>query len=336
VIREATSVKRPTSNPHPRVSSVPRHALVTGGAGFIGSNLCDALLARGWRVTAVDNFHLGRPEFVAPLRSRPGFRFIEADLLELPRVKRLVRGCDVVFHMAANSDISRGARETRLDLSLGTLTTCNVLEAMRFGDARDLVFASTSAVYGLARVKPTPEDYGPLLPISLYGASKLAAEGFITAFCHNFGLRAWIYRFANIVGPNATHGALFDFIQRLREDSRRLRILGDGRQAKPYLHVSECVAGMIHGYERARGDVNYFNLAPRAGATTVRFIAAAVVRALGLRRVAFDFTGGEQGWRGDVPQVRLDARKLARLGWRAMLSSDEAVERAVREMAAQR
>lgn len=325
-------MKRPASN---RPSRAP-HALVTGGAGFIGSNLCAELLARGWRVTAADNFHLGRPEFVAPLRKNPRFNFVEADLLDLPRVKRLVHGCDVVFHMAANSDISRGARETQLDLSLGTLTTCNVLEAMRLAGVRDLVFASTSAVYGQARVKPTPEDYGPLLPISLYGASKLAAEGFITAFCHNFGLRAWIYRFANIVGPNATHGAIFDFIASLRQDPCRLRILGDGRQAKPCLHVNECVAGMIHGYERVRGDVNYFNLAPRSGATTVKFIAGAVVRALGLRRVEFAFTGGEQGWRGDVPQVRLDARKLARLGWRAALTSDEAVERAARELAAQR
>ena len=324
-------MKHPTSNRRP----AKPHALVTGGAGFIGSNLCAGLLARGWRVTAVDNFHLGRPEFITPLRENPHFKFIKADLLDLPRVKRLVRGCDVVFHMAANSDISRGARETQLDLSLGTLTTCNVLEAMRLAGVRDIVFASTSAVYGLARVKPTPEDYGPLLPISLYGASKLAAEGFITAFCHNFGLRAWIYRFANIVGPNSTHGAIFDFILRLRKDPRRLRILGDGRQAKPYLHVSECVGGMIHGYEHAADEVSYFNLAPRSGATTVKQLARAVVRAMGLEGVEFEFTGGEQGWRGDVPQVRLDARKLARLGWRAALPSDEAVARAARELAAQ-
>ena len=328
------------NRPHaqPNASRAPRstlHALVTGGAGFIGSNLCGALLARGWRVTAVDNFRLGRPEFVAPFRANAAFNFIKADLLDLSRVKRLVRGCDVVFHMAANSDISRGARETDLDLSLGTLTTCNMLEAMRLAGVRDIVFASSSAIYGLARVMPTPEDCGPLLPISLYGASKLAAEGFIAAFCHNFGLRAWIFRFANIIGPNATHGALFDFIRRLRKNPRALRVLGNGRQAKPYLHVSECVGGMIHGYEHAGDEVNYFNLAPRAGATTVKFIAAAVVRALGLKRVKFEFTGGEQGWRGDVPQVRLDARKLARLGWRAEMSSNAAVERAARELAGQ-
>ena len=285
-------------------------------------------------MTAADNFHLGRPAFVTPLETNPNFKFVKADLLNLPVVKRLVRDCDVVFHLAANSDISRGARETDLDLSLGTLTTCNVLEAMRLAGVRDIVFASSSAVYGLARVKPTPEDYGPLQPISLYGASKLAAEGFITAFCHNFGLRAWIFRFANIVGPNATHGALFDFIRRLRTNPRRLRILGDGRQAKPYLHVSECVSGMIHGYEHAGDEVNYFNLAPRAGATTVRFIAEAAVRALGLKHTTFEFTGGKQGWRGDVPQVRLDARKLDGLGWRAKLSSNEAVERAARDQAA--
>lgn len=331
-------MKRPASSRQADTRRTPRsapHALVTGGAGFIGSNLCGALLARGWKVTAVDNFHLGRPEFVAPFRSHAAFKFVQADLLDPARVKRLVGGCNVVFHLAANSDISRGARETHLDLSLGTLTTCNVLEAMRLGGVRDIVFASSSAVYGLARVKPTPEDYGPLLPISLYGASKLAAEGFVTAFCHNFGLRAWIFRFANIVGPNATHGALFDFIRRLRKNPRTLRVLGDGCQAKPYLHVRECVSGMIHGYQHAGGEVNYFNLAPRTGATTVKFIAAAAVRALGLGRVPLAFAGGEQGWRGDVPQVRLDARKLARLGWCAQLSSDDAVERAARELAGQ-
>jgi UDP-glucose 4-epimerase len=312
-----------------------KRALVTGGAGFIGSNLCSELLAQGWRVTALDNFHLGRREFIAPLSRHPAFKFIEADLLDLPRMKRLIRGFDAVFHMAANSDISRGARETMLDLSLGTLTTYNVLEAMRLNGIRDLVFASTSAVYGVATVKPTPEDYGPLLPISLYGASKLAAEGLITAFVHNFGLRAWIYRFANIVGRNGTHGAVFDFITRLRRDPRRLRILGDGRQAKPYLHVSECVGGMIYGYKHAAEDVNYFNLAPRAGATSVRRLARIVVGALGLSRVKFNFTGGAQGWRGDVPQVRLDPSKLSRLGWRARLSSDEAVALAALQLAAQ-
>jgi len=308
---------------------------VTGGAGFIGSNLCGFLLQRGYGVTAYDNLLLGRREFLKNYRGNPRFVFVKADLLNRRRLFREIEGHDCVFHMAANSDIGRGAERTDLDLNLGTVATYNVLEGMRLKGIRDIVFASTSAVYGdRPRIMPTPEDYGPLFPISLYGASKLACEALISAFCHNYGMRAWIYRFANIVGRNGTHGAAFDFVTRLIKDPSRLKILGDGRQAKPYLHVFDCIDGIWFGYTHARKELNHFNLAVE-GATSVRKIAERVIQEMGLPRVRIDYTGGERGWPGDVPQVRLDGKKLARLGWKASRSSDEAVALGVKELVGQ-
>ncbi len=310
-------------------------ALVTGGAGFIGSNLCGFLLRRGHGVTAYDNLLLGRREFLKAYRGNPRFVFVKADLLDKRRLFREIEGHDCVFHLAANSDIGRGARCTDLDLNLGTVATYNLLEGMRLKGVRDIVFASTSAVYGdKPRIVPTPEDCGPLFPISFYGASKLACEALISAFCHNYGMRAWIYRFANIIGRNGTHGAAFDFVSRLIKDPSELKILGNGKQAKPYLHVLDCIEGIWFGYAHARKELNYFNLAVE-GATSVRKIAEGVIREMGLPRVRIDYTGGERGWPGDVAQVRLDGKKLARLGWRASRSSDEAVAMGVGELVEQ-
>ena len=308
---------------------------VTGGAGFIGSNLCGFLLKHGHVVTAYDNLLLGRREFLKDFKGNPRFRFVKADLLDKKRLLKEIEGHECVFHLAANSDIGRGAEHTDLDLNIGTIATYNMLEAMRLKGIGNIVFASTSAVYGdNPRVMPTPEDYGPLFPISFYGASKLACEALISAFCHNYGIRAWIYRFANIIGRNGTHGAACDFVTRLIKDPTRLRVLGDGSQAKPYLHVSDCIAGMWFGYTHARGEFNYFNLAV-AGATTVRRIAELVIEAMGLSNARIEYAGGTRGWRGDVPQVRLDGKKLARLGWKASRTSDAAVELGVRELVGQ-
>ncbi|MDD5555891.1 MAG: NAD-dependent epimerase/dehydratase family protein [bacterium] len=312
-----------------------RRVLVTGGAGFIGSALCEALVGGGHEVTAYDNLLLGRRAFLAPLEGNPRFAFVEADLLDAPRLARALDGHDLVFHMAANSDIERGTRQTDLDLRLGTLATYNVLESMRTVGVREIVFASTSAVYGdRPAVVPTPETYGPLFPISFYGASKLACEALMSAFAHACSMRCWIFRFGNVIGRNGTHGAAFDFIRRLREDPRLLRVLGDGRQAKPYLHVSDCVEGMLFGHARAGEEINCFNLTTD-GATAVRAIAEAVVRETGCRGARIEYAGGERGWPGDVPQVRLDGSRLAALGWRPRLGSDEAVARGVRELVAQ-
>lgn len=311
---------------------------VSGGAGFIASHLIARLCRLGHEVVAYDNLILGRREHLAGCEGLPGFRFVEADLVDLDRVKRELRGCDLVFHLAANSDISHGAARTDVDFRDGTLATYNVLEAMRVEGVKAIVFASTSAIYGEATVKPTPEDYGPLFPISFYGASKLACEAMVSAFSHNCGISAWIYRFANIVGSNATHGAIHDFVARTLRQPERLDVLGNGTQRKSYLHVSDCVDGMLFGMERSREPFQCFNLASR-GVTTVRFIAEETVRQLepvtGVR-AALRFGEGDRGWVGDVPYTHLDGARLEALGWRAAMVSDDAVRRAVAEVIAER
>jgi UDP-glucose 4-epimerase len=305
--------------------------LVTGGAGFIGSILCRRLLDMGHEVTALDNLSLGRMENLGELPERPDFRFVKADLLEREATAAHVQGHEAVFHMAANSDIEAGGRTTDTDLRQGTLATYNVLEGMRLAGVRQLLFASSSAVYGEAEQIPTPEDYGPLLPISFYGASKLACEGLVTAFQHNAGIQSWIYRFANIVGEHGTHGVLVDFLRKLNADPGSLEILGDGRQAKPYLYVRECVDAMLFGWQHAKDPVSCFNLGCE-GATSVRRIAEMMCEEMGLEDVQFRFTGGSRGWKGDVPQVRLDPARMEALGWKADLDSDGAVRTAIRAL----
>lgn len=300
-------------------------ALVTGAAGFIGSNLTERLLAEGHSVTAVDNLSGGCRDFLQDCFPSPAFRFEEIDLLDLPALEEVMEDQEVVFHLAANSNIPEGMRQTDIDLRLGTLATYHVLEAMRRRRVQQIIFSSSSVVYGEPRIIPTPEDYGPLFPISLYGASKLACEGLISAFCHNYGFHAWIFRFANICGRHATHGVMIDFMRKLRANDRRLEILGDGKQAKPYLHVGECVGGMLYGWRHVRNQLNYFNLGCE-GATNTKRLARLLLETMELRHVELVFTGGERGWPGDVPQVRLDCTKLNGLGWRAQLASDEAVK----------
>ncbi len=309
--------------------STRKKIFVSGGAGFIGSNLVKKLLDIGYYVTAYDNLSLGKIDFIENYLTNPAFRFAKEDLLNIHALKENMADHDAVFHMAANSDISYGMKFTDIDLKQGILATYNILECMRLNKIEKIVFASSSAIYGEPTKMPTPEDYGPLLPISFYGASKLACEGYITAFVHNFGMQAWIYRFANIIGKNGTHGVIYDFIKKLRETPNRLEILGDGRQAKPYVYVEDCVEGMLFAYEHSHDAVNYFNLTG-SGTTDVNRIAKIVVQEMGLKNVEFVYTGQSRGWKGDVPQVELDAIRINKLGWRPKYSSDEAVEIATR------
>ena len=306
-----------------------RRVFVTGGAGFIGSALVDRLVADGAHVTAFDNLSLGRREFLDRAVATGRCRLVEGDLLDAPVLDAAIAGHDAVCHLAANSDISLGRAQTDRDLRQGTLATYNVLDAMRRHQIREIVLASTSAVYGEQTAPSTTEDAGPLLPISLYGASKLASEALVSAYAHNFDQQAWIFRFANVVGQRATHGVVFDFIRKLRQRPGDLTVLGDGRQAKPYLLVDDCVDGVLFGWRRATASVNVFNLAVE-GATSVAVIADVVRAEMGLPDARVTFTGGTRGWRGDVPQVRLDPSKLAALGWRARRSSDEAIREGVR------
>jgi len=306
--------------------------LVTGGAGFVGSNLSERLLQEGHSVTVFDDLSAGSVKFLRACEEFERFRFVLGDLLEQAAIEDAMSGHEAVFHLAANSDIEQGRLQSDRDFRLGTIATFNVLDAMRVTGVRQLVFSSSSVIYGEPSVMPTPEAYGPLFPISLYGASKLACEGLISAFAHNYAIQSWIFRFANICGKHGTHGAIVDFIRKLHADPTRLEVLGDGRQAKPNLHVSECVGGMIYGWEHSHDQVNYFNLGCD-GATSTDAIAAFVIEALGLSDVKIVHTGGARGWPGDVSQVRLDCAKLSTLGWVAKMTSDQAVARACRELA---
>jgi UDP-glucose 4-epimerase len=308
--------------------------LVTGSAGFIATNLIPRLLRNGDEVFGIDNFFLGKREYLAPLLEHPQFHFHEFDLLDLDRLAALVAEVkpDRVWHLCANSDISYGTKYTDFDLKGGTLVTYNVLESMRRADVKEIIFSSSGAVYGEPTVMPTPEDYGPMLPISLYAASKLACEGLITAYAHNYDIRSWIFRFGNIVGPNPTHGVIHDFVLRLKDDPTYLKILGDGTQAKPYVHVEDCLDGMMFGHATARAMVNYYNLAV-TDQTSVNEIKEWTFAAMGLdpKDVKVEYTGGSRGWRGDVAQVKLDTRKMTALGWTPKMSSAESTKRAIRE-----
>jgi UDP-glucose 4-epimerase len=300
---------------------------VTGGAGCIGSQLCLHMLNQGHDVVAYDNLLLGKEEFLKPSLKHPRFQFIKDDLLTDKTLSRRLDGMDLVFHLAANSDISLGRQRTDLDLQYGVIATYNTLEAMRVAGVRDIIFSSTSAIYGDAKIKPTPEDFGPLEPISLYGASKIAAESLCSAFAHNYGMKTWIYRFANLVGPNLTHGVIFDFVHKLKANPRELSVLGNGTQKKSYLNVDDCIEGMLFGFKNAKSQVNIFNLASQ-GVTPVKVIAEHVVKKMS-PQAKVQFGSEDRGWVGDVPYTWLSPNKLEALGWTANKTSDEAVFSAI-------
>jgi len=304
---------------------------VTGGAGFIGSHLVDRLIAEGNQVTVFDNLSSGKKEFIQQHIGNGNFKLMKADLLDLDKVKETMRKHDVVFHLAANPDARRGIENTELDLKQETIATYNVLEAMRVNGVKKIVFASSGTIYGETPVIPLPEDYGPALPISLYGAGKLASEGLISAFCGTFDMQAWLFRFANVVGKRTTHGVIFDFIQKLKQNPSKLEILGDGKQCKPYLDVEDCVDGILYGFKNSHDKVNVFNLGCPT-ATDVTTIAKMLVEEMGLSDVKFKYTGGDRGWPGDVPQVRFNVQKMNNLGWKAEHTSDEAVKKAIKDI----
>jgi UDP-glucose 4-epimerase len=304
--------------------------LVTGGAGFVGSHLIDQLLEGGHRVHCIDDLSLGRRDNLRHQEGNPQLHVSTLDLVRADELDALFRQGDFqcVFHLAANSDIQAGARQLDIDLQRTFLTTYRVLRCMKDHGVKQLVFASTSAIYG-EREEVLHEDIGPLFPVSFYGAAKLCSEAYIAAFSANFDLQAWIFRFPNVVGERTTHGVVHDFIAALIKDPRRLRILGDGTQCKPYLYVKDLVEGLLFGWEHAREQLNYFNLGVEGG-TTVARIADIVVEEMGLQRVELHFAGGDRGWVGDVPRFQYDLSKIHRLGWKARRSSDEAVRLAVR------
>jgi UDP-glucose 4-epimerase len=303
------------------------HVVVTGGAGFIGSNLVDQLLDDGHTVTAIDNLSTGSPEFLASAAGQRGFEFVEMNLLEKSeRLREVVRPADAVFHLAANADVRYGWDEPDRDLRQNVVATHNVLEAMRLTGVRRLVFSSTGSVYGETAVIPTPEDCPFPVQTSLYGASKLAAEGLVQAYAEGVGIRATITRFVSILGARYTHGHVFDFVRSLRADPNVLTILGDGSQRKSYLEVSDCVAAMTLLLE-AEHAVEAYNLGVDDACLVVDS-AGWICERLGVEP-RFEFTGGDRGWIGDNPHIHLDATKLRSTGWRPRYSIREAVERTV-------
>jgi UDP-glucose 4-epimerase len=304
---------------------------LTGGAGFIGSHLADYLLDSGHNVTVYDNLSLGRRAWVEHNLGKSQYAFVQADLLDAAALREAMPGHDVVFHLGANTDIPRGNRDPRIDLDNCVVATHNVLEAMRSLNIRNVIFASSSTVFGEVDVHPTPENIGPMLPISLYGAGKMACEGFISAYSHLFGIRAVMYRFGNVVGARVGHGVIYDFVQKLKRNPEELEVLGDGEQEKNYFLVEDCIGGMIHGFTHSPSQCDVFNL---GSDTTVKVkeIARIVADEMGLENVRIRYTGGRRGWPGDVPLVMYDMNKMRRLGWVATHTSAEAVRIAVRRL----
>jgi UDP-glucose 4-epimerase len=302
--------------------------LVTGGAGFIGSRAVARLLGLGHEVCAVDDMSLGREENLAHAAELGRFELVKLDVCS-PELEGVVARYkpDRVFHLAANSDISKGTRDPRTDLDRTFLTTYEVLDVMRRTGVREIVFASTSAIYGDAPLA-LPETHGPLVPISLYGAAKLASEAYVSAYAHLYGISAWVFRFPNVVGPNLTHGAIFDFIQRLSRDKTRLDVLGDGTQTKPYLDVDDLLDAILLALEKRAEPIATYNVAGE-GMTSVREIAEAVREALGRPDATIAYGKEPRGWPGDVPTFSYDTTKIRALGWKPMRTSGEAVRAAV-------
>ncbi|HTW94194.1 MAG TPA: NAD-dependent epimerase/dehydratase family protein [Tepidisphaeraceae bacterium] len=305
------------------------HYFIAGGAGFIGSHLARRLSADpAARITIFDNFSSGRMEHLGEAASRGNIAVVRGDIKDLPALTAAMAGATRVFHFASNPDIAKAARQPDVDFWEGTYLTQNVLEAMRVSGARKLTYASGSGVYGDTGEKAVFEDYAPLQPISTYGASKLAGEALICAYCHMFDLRAVAFRFANVVGPNQTHGVTYDFVRRLMENPKALRILGDGSQSKSYIHVSDVLEAMMLIEPGKTAPFEVFNAATE-DYVTVKQIADLVVMRLGLGKVVYEFTGGNRGWKGDVPIVRFDTTRLRSRGWRNRRSSIEALTDAI-------
>jgi UDP-glucose 4-epimerase len=308
--------------------------LVTGGAGFIGSHLCDRLVERGEELWCLDNLLLGQRRNIAHLESLPNFHFVELDLLDLPALAALFADVrfDAVFHMAANSDIAAGSADFRLDLKLNQLTTVAILELMRMHGIKRLFFASTSAIFGETDAL-MHEDFAPLQPISFYGASKLGAEAYISVFAHTFGGSAVVLRFPNVVGERATHGVIYDFLHKLKADRGKLEVLGDGKQSKPYLYVRDLVDAVLVAWDKASVPFAVYHAAG-IGNTSVQEIAEIVVAAAGRPDTRIIFTGGDRGWPGDVPRFRYDTSRLQALGWQPQRQSTDAVRFAVKRILA--
>jgi UDP-glucose 4-epimerase len=321
-----------------RVGTAGQRFFIVGGAGFIGSHFTDHLLGLSGAdavagVTLYDNFSSGRAWHHAHHAADARLRIVRDDVEKLDALRAAMDGHDVVIHLASNPDIARAATEPDIDFWQGTALTHNVVEAMRTTSAKRILYASGSGVYGDLGAVEAGEDQGPLLPVSTYGASKLAGEALISSYAFMFGLSGCAFRFGNVVGPRQTHGVGFDFARRLLADPTALRILGDGSQSKSYIHVTDVVRAVLAAHAGTPAPFRAYNVAT-GDYITVAEIAALAVECVGLRpgAVRFDFTGGDRGWKGDVPIVRLDTRRIQTLGWRCRLSTREALRQSILAM----
>jgi UDP-glucose 4-epimerase len=297
--------------------------LVTGCAGFIGSTLTERLLSQGHGVVGYDNFSTGQEAFLRSAREQSGFRLVRADLLDAETLNASMRDVEVVFHLAANADVRFGTAHPRRDLEQNTIATHNVLEAMRHNGVGRIAFASSGSVYGEAARVPTPEDAPFPVQTSLYGASKAAAEGLIAAYCAGFGFRSYIFRLVSILGERYTHGHVLDFYRQLRNDSGKLRVLGNGQQRKSYLYVHDCVEAMLLALEHAHEPVNIFNVGCDS-ACQVRDSIGWICAALGVSP-QIEYGSGARGWPGDNPVILLDVSRMRALGWTPRLTIRDAV-----------
>jgi len=301
--------------------------LITGSCGFIGSNLVDQLLILGHKVIGIDNLSTGQIKFISKANQNPNFTFFDCDLSNLARLREIFAGVDTIFHLAANADVRFGTVHPRKDLEQNTLNTFNVLEAMRENGIKKIVFSSTGSVYGESSVIPTPEN-GPFpIQTSLYGASKAACEGLISAYCEGFGFQSWIFRFVSILGERYTHGHIFDFYHKLKKDPSCLTVLGNGKQRKSYLYVQDCIDAIMLALEKANEKVNIFNLGVD-GYVEVNDSIGWICQELGVSP-RLEYSGGDRGWIGDNPFIFLDTTKIQALGWNPKLNIQQGVIRTV-------
>lgn len=303
--------------------------LITGGAGFIGSHLCDALYELGHEITVVDNLVLGSIENIQHLIGQPRFKFVKDNILDADIMKAVFEkgSFDMVYHLAANSDIQKGGKDPMVDYNLTFNTTFQILQLMKEYRVQKLFFASTSAIYGETYDYLT-ENYGPLQPVSNYGAGKLASEAFISAFSSTYNIQTWIARFPNVVGERFTHGVIYDFINKLRNNPEELEVLGNGEQCKPYVYVKDLVNGILFVVNNSHDRYNVFNLGSNSR-TKVKEIASMVIEEMDLN-ANIRYTGGDRGWIGDVPEFKYNLSKVNALGWYAPNNSNESVRIAIK------
>ena len=307
-----------------------KKCFVTGGAGFIGSHLCETLLGHGCIVTAYDNLVGGRMDWLRNCLAHSRFTFVQGDLAESKKLEEYLKGQDLVWHFGANTNMVVGINYPEIDFTNGVVATFNVLTAMRNAGLKELIFPSSGSVYGDIKRPPAGEDYGPLLPLSAYGAAKLSAEAWISCFSLLYNIRSWIFRFGNVLGARMRHGIIFDLLEKLRQNDKELEVLGDGNGEKNYFLVEECVNGMIYAYNMpSHSGCEIFNLGSDS-TTRVSEIVRVVLEEAGKQSVKVRYTGGERGWPGDQPRVYMSVEKMKRLGWAAKHSSDEAVRIATR------